>query len=416
MSWLGDILGFSQLRPLDPDFFTEIYNGSATYQAYKDDKRKMDAVFSNPALLKVISLQCDLFSLGKVYVYQGDKIIENDPFLKLIKNPNPFQQTSQFLWDYMFWNMIGNAYCYVDSAIVTNESNKMYFLINDHIEWPNYFTEMRDKLVLSKNTLNNLNNADVTYRYNDQTSTKLKYGKIIHVTDLTNGMGNWFKGASRIDALYKIINNSEASLDSKNINIRFAGKYMVAGKADPENVTQMPLANDEKLDIERKMNGRKTVHAVKSMIDIKRFVEDIGALKLDESYLSDYFLIGNMYGIPRDVLEAYQSSTYENQEKARGAHVSYCLQPKGDSFFTGFERMFDYSDKQIVIDWEHLPFMQAFAKERAETEQIKVKSFTTLLDYGVSLDEANQFLDTDFKSGNAKQKTKSAGTAQGVAS
>jgi len=105
-----------------------------------------------------------------------------------------------------------------------------------------------------------------------------------------------------------------------------------------------------------------------------------------------------MYGIPKDVLEAYNSSTYENQEKARGAHVSYCLMPKGNVFFEGLTEYFGYTkeNKEIIIDWEHLPFMQVFAKERAETEKVKAETLNTLMDAGVPIEGINEFLDTKF--------------------
>jgi hypothetical protein len=180
---------------------------------------------------------------------------------------------------------------------------------------------------------------------------------------------------------------------------------MVAGKQDPNNVTQLPLGEEEVQDIETKMNGRKQVHAVKNMIDIKRFVEDMASLELGKAYLEDYFLVGSMFGIPRDVLEAYNSSTYENQEKARASHVSYTLQPKGNDFMSALAKRWGYDKegKSIVIDWAHLPFMQVFEKDRAQTEGLKIKSFIDLLNQGVSLEEANEFLDLKFKTG-AKQE------------
>jgi hypothetical protein len=154
----------------------------------------------------------------------------------------------------------------------------------------------------------------------------------------------------------------------------------------------------EKQDIETKMNGRKAVHAVKSMIDIKRFVDNLSSLQLDEIQLNQYFFIGTMYGIPKDVLEAFNSGTYENQEKARGAFVSYCLAPKGKLFFEGFASFFGYDleGKQIIIDWEHLPFMQVFAKERAETIKVQSETLLNLMRAGVKLKEINEMLDTNF--------------------
>jgi len=377
------------------DGFYKIWSTAPIFNEYSKDIEKMQIVFSNPAMLKVFSLCCDLFSIGEVYAYKNGKSVDKDPFLDLINNPNRRQQKTQFLWDYCFWNMLGNAYLYIDSADVANPRNKMYFLEPHKLEWPLEMDMKKDKLFLSDASENELQSTTLTYRFDDGSTFKFPFKKLIHISDLSNGTGNWFKGQSRIDALYKVISNSEAALDSKNINVRYAGKYMVAGQADPKDHTKMPLGEDEKLSIEEKVNGPKNVHATKSMIDIKRFVENIANLKLDDSYLNDYFIIGSMYGIPKDVLEAFNSGTYENQEKARGAVVSYCLQPRANVWMNAFERKFN-SGISYVMDWEHLPFMQVFAKERAETTKIKADTLLILLKAGIKLDEINVILDTNF--------------------
>lgn len=400
MSIKSTLIGWLGLAGLDEvvTYINRVLNGNAEYSNYSSDAAKLKVIFSNPALMKVFSLQCDLFSLGKVYVYKDGKEIDSDAFLDMIKKPNPFQRQSQLLWDYMFWNMIGNTYCYVESRI-PGEDNMMYILQNDKITFTPVMDSYKDAIVLSSSMTDEINDLTLIYSQTGRKDMPIKWDNIIHVPDLTNGTGDWFQGRSRLDALYKVISNSEASLDAKNINIRYSGKFMVAGQADPENTTHEMMGEEEKKDIESKMNGRKSVHAVKSMIDIKRFVDNIANLKLDESFLADYFLIGAMYGIPKDVLEAYNSSTYENQEKARGAHVSYCLQPKGNVFFEGLTEYFGYTqeNKEIIIDWEHLPFMQAFAKERAETERIRTETLNNLMDAGVPIEEINEYLDTNFK-------------------
>lgn len=399
MSIKSTLIGWLGLAGLDEviTYVNKVLNGNAEYCNYGSDAAKLKVIFSNPALMKVFSLQCDLFSLGKVYVYKDGKEVDNDPFIDMIKKPNPFQRQSQLLWDYMFWNMIGNTYCYVESRIPDTD-NMMYILQNDKITFTPELDSYKDSIVLSSSMNDSINNLTLLYSQTGRKDMAIKWDNIIHVPDLTNGTGNWFQGRSRLDALYKVISNSEASLDAKNINIRYSGKFMVAGQADPENTTHEMMGEEEKKDIETKMNGRKSVHAVKSMIDIKRFVDNIANLKLDEAFLADYFLIGAMYGIPKDVLEAYNSSTYENQEKARGAHVSYCLQPKGNVFFEGLTEYFGYTQekKEIIIDWEHLPFMQVFAKDRAETESIKAETLNSLMDAGVSVEEINKYLDTTF--------------------
>lgn len=366
---------------------------------------KIKAVLSNPALLKVFALQCDLFSLGEIFVKDKDgNLIDDDPFIKLINNPNPFEERSDFLWNYMFNLMMGNAYCYATSSILENELTRIYNLDSWRVEIPEDLLKLSDKILESNSSITNILKKNIRYIYEDGEVKEMAWGKIIHVADL--GVGSRFQGASRIDALRKIVANSEAALDSENINIRYSGKFMVAGKSDLGNVNHMPMHEDEKRDIEDKMLSKKTVHAVKSMIDIKRFVEDARKLELDKKYLNAYYLIGKAYSIPRDVLEAYDSSTFENQEKARGAHVSYSLQPKGNALMNGFERMFGYQEqgKDIFMSWENLPFMQVFANQKAETKRITIDTFVKMKNSGLAIDEINDYLGTNFSDEKGERK------------
>lgn len=411
MSWFNDWFSGSKNNSWLPSWWSSIWGTSPMFNDYAADSKKLEAVLTNPAMLKVIKLQCDLFSLGKIYLYKGDTQIQNDPLVYRLNNPNPFQPGSQFLWDMMFWTMIGNAYLYVDSEVAANDKNKLYFLEPRKMDFPTEMQQKSDHLVFSDAAIKEYKNYIITYRYQNGTTFKFPFGKVVFMPDLTNGTGNWFKGNSVIDALYKVIDNSEASLDANNINTRYSGKFLVAGQADPNNVQQLPLGEDEKKDIESKMNGDKKVHAVKSMIEIKRFVENMGQLKLNENYLAQYFVIGNMYGIPRDVLEAYQSSTYENQEKARASHVSYTLQPKGDAWMAALTNKFSYIDgRQLVISWDHLPFVQVFEKERAGVQQTKITTLQMMLKLNIPLEECNKFLDTDFKTASYEQPKPAANT------
>lgn len=389
------------------------WGASPIFNDYSRDVEKIQVIFSNPALLKVFCLQCDLFSLAKVYVYnKKNKLVEDDPALDRFANPNPLQSQSQFLWDYMFWKMVGNAYLYMDSELVDRDNAPMYWLENSKIDWPLKLEKEKDKMVFSQKKIKELMDTEITYRYDDGTTFKFQLSKLCTISDLSNGVGNWFKGFSRIDALYKVISNSEVSLDSKNINVRYTGKFLVSGQQDPKDVTKLPMAEDEKKTIEDKVDGDKKVHAIKSMIDIKRFVDDLRVLELDKSFLADYYLIGSMYNIPRDVLEAYQSSTFENQEKARAGHVSYTLEPAGEILGAAIAKKwgYDLKGKKIVLSWDDLPFTQVFEKERAGIQSTKASVLNQLLRAGVPIEEINIFLDTEFTINEAaRQETPTAG-------
>lgn len=398
-----------------PSMFNTVYGPKTQYNTYQEEIDKVNAIFSSPALLKVICLQCDLFSLGKIFVYKNGKDVGKHPALDRLAKPNPFQNGSQLLWDMMFWSMVGNAHCYVNSHIPANETMQLYFLDTTKMRWPEDFLKTSDQMVFSKAGIKRINDTAIDYKYDDGSIIPIRVGDIITLNDLTNGIGNRFKSMSRIPALRKIIENTEATLDANNINTRYTGKFLVSGSANPLDVTKSPLKEEEKESIEEAMNGRKKVWAVKSMVEIRRFVENFKNLDLPTMYLHNYFVIGNMFGIPKDVLEAaLQGATYENQEKAVGRHISYTLQPKGDDFMEALTRFWgmDVADEQLVIDWSHLPFMQVFMKDLTAAQLVQMQTLTTMLKLGISIEECNLYLDTNFT--NAKfEQPKPAANAPG---
>ena len=414
-SWFKNVLNWFKITN-DGFYPSSMFKLFATKPEFNDlvsDHEKLVKIFKNPALLKVIALNCDLFSLAELYVYKNDKEREVDPILDMLQMPNMMQTQSQWLWDYMLWRQFGTAYLYVESKSIGEDTN-LYFLNPLKMEFPTWIKDKTDQLVLSGKKKRELTDFKVKYKYDDGSSMDIPMNQILVFTDLSNGTGNWFKGNSRLEALYKIITNSESALDAKNINLKFSGKFLVAGQNKMEDVFSTPMAQDEKESVEDTMNGSKNVHAIKSMIDIKRFVSDMKNLALDESYQADYFTIGSMFNIPKDVLESYlKSSTFENQEKATAKHITYSLEPAGKDLMTKLTRYFDYhtKKKELVLSWDHLPFNQVFEKDRVDVANKKVATFEKLIRLGVNLDEANEFCDTKFT--ELKPKKDAKGNNQG---
>lgn len=341
-------------RDSSGNWFYELISGSSTSK-FKNDKQKIDVVLSNPAVLKVFALNCDLFSLGKI----------NDDFLKTQRTkPNYKQNWTQFMWDYMFYNQLGTAYLWTPNNKLS-ESNPIQWLNPALIEYNQNFLKRLNKVILSSLSNKAIREEKITY---DGIQIPLK--EITPIYDLTNSISdNHLKGISRLDALYKIISNSENALDAKNINLEFSRKFLVSSKS--ESLESVNMTDEEKRSIENTTRSDKTIHAIKKPIDIKRFVDDIARLKLDECFYNDYFMIGSMYNIPRDVLEAnLKGSTYENQEKSVNRHVEYVLNPKGKALTDTFEEIFGYKD--LVMSWDHLSFKQVFEKERQEVIGLKL--------------------------------------------
>lgn len=369
----------------DGSFFYQIWSSNTNY----GEHRRLESILKNPAALFVFLLLPELYSMGKYRLYDSNENeIERHPILDLLRNPNPMQTGDQFKWDYMFWRKLGTANLYIDSQVLS-ERNKLYFLSPDCIEWPKWFSDNSQTLFLSDTSVRELYEKELKYKTANQTIT-FKYKKLKQFFDLSNGINSWFSSPSRVDAIYKIIKNSDNALDSKNINSKFASKFIVAGKASIENTSQLPMSEQDKESVQDRMLGKQSVFPMKSMVDIKRFIENAQVLEhLDKSFMNDAFILGKMLNIPKDVIEMLgEGSTYENQEKARAAIISYCIQPDADDFCSGMLQYFKLEGYKLELDYSHLPFVQAFEKDRSEVKARLAKAFLDLVNAGANQQQA----------------------------
>lgn len=382
--------GMLGVERINGDYFFRIVNGSQTWGKKDSNKKKMEMVLENPAAMYVFLLLPEIFSMGRFYMTtkaDEPKEVLKHPLLDLLNKPNPMQTTQQFLWDYMFWRKTGTANLYIDSKVPT-EKNRMYFLNGDHIDWPKGAKDKKDFIFLSDNEVNELKRTLLTYDSNGQ-KFKFRYDQLKQYFDISNGLGNWFRSPSRIEAIYKIVENSDSALRAKNINIDFLGKFIVSGKVDVSNTSQMMMGDDDKLSVRSAMHSGERIFPTKTPVNINRFIDNAAVLKeLDASFMNDAFLIGKMLNIPRDVLEMLASSTYENQEKARASLVSYCIQPDADDFCSGLLEHFGLADGYTLqLQFDHLPFVQAFEKDKAETWRTKADAFSKFVNAGARPEE-----------------------------
>lgn len=349
-------------RDSSGNWFYTLFSSKANHGKLANDADKLNAVLSNPYLMKCFALNADIFSIGRVD--SGN----NQDFLPTVKqDPNFRQSWSQFMWDYMFYVQLGTAYLW--KPYTTNNLNDNYpiqFLNPANIDWNSSLVDKLKDIILSKGSLRELRKEKIKYNLGNGKTIRIPLDEITPLFDLTNSTGNAYQGASRLDSLFKIISNTEQALDAKSKNLEYSRKFIVNGNNELSNVSELPMSSDEKASIEKIMSSKKDIHAVKTPININRFVDDIASLKLDESLNSDYLMIGTTLGIPKELLDVNiggkNGSTYENQQKAIGRHVEYTLQPKAKNLMEQMERLFGLKD--LVMTWEHCSFNQVFEAEK----------------------------------------------------
>ena len=173
----------------------------------------------------------------------------------------------------------------------------------------------------------------------------------------------------------------ELAIKSKAVNLEFSGKFFVNGQHDGKTDTR-PMSDDEQKSISDKLLSKLKIFATKSKVDINQLVKNLKDLKLDESYIADLTIIGNMYGLSKDVLDIIaKGSTYENKEKSTGNFVDYTLMPKVVQHTDLYEILFDKQD--LRGSFKHLPFNAVFEADKINNKKIEVETLKTAKELGL---------------------------------
>lgn len=372
--------------------------------SYED---KIDLILESPAAFYVYDMLADLFSLGRFKMYESRAEdapeIEDHPLLNLLAKPNPRQTQAQFMYDYMFFRKLGTANLVVDSEVLT-ERSMMYFLKNQYIEWPQWFEDNKDTLFFSEEMNNAIQDVSLIYKTKSQRLV-IPMSRIQQWHDVSNGLTSWWQSPSRVDAIYKIIVNSDLALGSKATVSDFSGKFIVGSEAEFEN-THAEILGDREMDSVRQIaHSNHSILAMAARTQVNPMINSDRRLQsIEDSWKADAYNIGRLLKIPKDVLEILGSgATYENQEKARAAMMYYSCQPEGNDLAQGimqkFNRTMGYLDSGLDLRYEvdHLPFVQTFMKDQSDVKAKLASAFRNLRQSGASAEDSAAFLGIDIE-------------------
>ena len=382
-SW-GRNLNTPPVIDRDGNWFYSIFSGGKKKNTNYD---KLEFVLNNPVAVKVLKFLADNYSVGKYDLYNNG-VLEKKDFFYEREKPNEWQTWDGFFWDYAFWISLG-------TAILYKQGNIMYFLNPQKIILTPEQVKKFTRLSLSKygdNTKKKIMSGMFEYEYLDGTRIKLDLSNVSILQDFGSISGSFFYGNSRIDSLYNILNNAELITESHGVNLEYTKKFLISGQQDRSNINDLPMSEPEKQSIEQQISGNKTVHATKSKVDVRQMVSNLAQLELPDQYLKQLHIVGNMFGIPKDLLEALDTRTsYENQEKSLGRFVDYTLKPIGQKITDLFEVLEDLQDLRLTFS--HLPFNKVFEIEAQKSLSLKLDNIMKAKELGLNEKIVKQKLD-----------------------
>lgn len=364
------------IRDASGGFFYSTFGGKKedfTISSYKE------LIFKSPALLKVFKIICENGSLCNINLYSNGKLKDENFLYKIKNNPNPYQTWTDFIYDYFFYISIGNVYYYVERSDLSKDNN-VYFLDPERIE----FLNKRKKSLVFDNLGFKKNRKEEVFYYLETDDTKriLSLNNLYIISDLTNYNGNDYR--NNLDALAGVVSNSNKTISTKNVNLQYSSEFFLSNAdKNSENITQFTgIGSSEKQSILNSLNSGNNIHITSANLTLQRFVDNFGSLKLDDSFLSDLHIIGNFFGVPKDIIEASANgTTYENQEKSMGRFVDYVLKPKIQKFTDILELIHGFED--VRADWSHLSFMNVFSTENSKRKEIDLQNLKLAKELGL---------------------------------
>lgn len=361
-NWIGNIFNAERDR-----------NGNVTYTFLEGDdfinsEKYLDKSFDNPVLATIIALRCKIFSQMEItHLDRKGNIIENSPYVALLKTPNYFQSQEDFLFQLMwFQSAAGTNLAYQKKAFSNSVPSALYNLVPSEIDLNK--THKIGKFIVTKKEIAELSEKVIKYKLDNQ-NFDLKLGDIIPFYDLSNGLttNSFMKSPSRVKGIMRSLENIEQNLKSKNINLQMSQKYLASNKTEP---TRAQIQPEDRSDIERKL-ATKSLHISNFNIEVKHLVSDFKKLFLDEMFSNDALTCLLAFEMSRDVLNYFSNgaSTHENQNQAMLNYLQNSTSVDAKSTMNSFSQQWGLFEKgeKLKASYDHLPIMQPVMLEKIKT-------------------------------------------------
>lgn len=394
---LGDLLGGTSKRAKKQYFNSRVpymvqrgnvyINTDVPYNIYKTIPQisipidKLAAMFSN-----------GMFKLEKI---QDKSVSELPPELdKLLNNPNVLQSQNAWLTQYLKQYLVyGNQYIKKNKPSTLTKYPSALINISPAYMYPVLTGKIFDQTEL-KGIIKH-------YEYKEDSNTKIFLTEeVLHskIGDLDNPV----IGMSPLLALEFPISNTELAYKYLNCISGEKGAIGILSSQSKDSMGALPMTEDEKKEIEstyRAENGiednQKKIHITTGSTTWTPMSYPTKDLLLMEQIDANFKTILAKFGVNQNV---FINSTYENLKTGLIQTHNDTVIPHADSFtqalstFIGIEKGY-----RLILDYSHLPYLQADKKSESETMQNVSLGLQNLVTAGiVTPQQANTILVNQF--------------------
>lgn len=355
-------------------------------------KDKYKLYQENPILNAVINIILQYVAQAKIVVedINTNKIVDSDPFLDRMENPNGLQGTSEYLKQWALQTLLeGGSATYVVSAGNGYEKiiEKCKALINIPLKDIQVHEDLDARIITDYDgTMERLRGmqANVTV---GGSSAPVSMSELILFYDSVSGVSSysnnkWIKPISRVDALKWQLSNVMKGLEAQNVLANYPGGKGIASARSRDSTQAVPLNPTAVKNLENKLDGAGFSHRQRSIvvsqapIDYTPTLVPYDNLGLDSINDKSTLSIMRGFGVQKEIF-SMDEAKYENKKVGELIILEGTCKSLLTTWSQNMNNQFDYRSRgrRINYTFDHL---SAYSIEK-EKAAIKLKNLSKAL-------------------------------------
>lgn len=414
--WLSKNFSSTDLKPelLGNDYFFPIGNYTGLSLGSSGDSQFLKDFLEVPEVNTVINYRAWAQSLVQLQVISKETkkpAPDNNPIVKLLKNPNFFQGQKE-LWRQteIFRCIFGNEYLYFLSPFGVSSRVKAMFTL------PPQFTKIDYPINSQPFYLNTEFPPGIKHSYYwNGKWFPIPNEMILHLNDNNADQkpDNYLSGTSKLLPLQSNIQNIRAAYQARNVILENYGALGILSNNSKDGTGSAgPMTGPEKEKLQKEYKKKfgiqkKQWQLIITSLNLKyqKINTDLDKLRVYKETEEDFKMVCNEYGTPFELFQGGKDGLFgEDKERVEKQFFQNTVIP------TSQERIHAVSDYLIPGDsvfrligtFDHLPIFQDDIKERTEALNTLVGALNVMLtDGAITLDDYKKELEK-FNIGNKK--------------
>lgn len=359
---------------------------SSTSVPFKIYKKVDDGAFKEYKSLTTNGLNQESLLQSKLLRKSTFEEIENTGLQKLLETPNPTQSFSTFLAEMIgFGKLTGNRYVY---GIYPNTRKDR--VVQQLYNLPAHLIEIKSAGIFKP-----VDKYVMQYR---KQKYDLDASEVLHIADwnpdYSTGQGSNLYGQSPIKAAMRVLATNNEAIETQ---LKYLHNQTAKGMLVPDDDSLTPVQAQQLSDaMQRNFGG--SANANKVMITGKKFSwVNFGLsttdLQLLETYQASIADLANVFGVPVQLLNNTDSSTYDNYRTARKVMFTNAVIPELNRIRDEFNRWLVpqfgedlYFDFDYTVIPELMPEQQQLVDNLSKSYWLTTNEKREAVGYGVMED------------------------------